>query len=195
MVASTQTALNEDANFYGTSPTLNPALTAGLEAYGAAARRFIELTRAVAGAETQTVTQHAYVEAGIAARNASFAYWRTAVGEMDKLLTMRIADYDGRRVRALTLAAGALLLAMVISFLLMRSVTGPLDALSRSLAPGATLLGESVQRIAAAGKSKSTSPEEFEIICEELDSHCTEMRKAVAELVSHVSGSGAAEKA
>ena len=43
IVADTQTALNEDPNFYGVSPSLAPNIKAGLEKYKAATEPFVAM--------------------------------------------------------------------------------------------------------------------------------------------------------
>ena len=107
---------------------------------------------------------------------------------------MRVSDFESGRIQALGFSALAVVLATIVAFLIGRSITKPLQELVRNLAPGATLLGVSVERIAEASQSQTPSPEESQIICEELNAHAENMRKAVLELARHVEGSAAASR-
>jgi methyl-accepting chemotaxis protein len=192
ILGSAQTSLNEDRNFYGSSPSLAANLKPALEAYKAAAANFIAMTRKLAESDAPGFDAAAYTSAGLAARNASFALWNVAVKEMDVLLGKRIDSYTSRRSWALFLSAMALVLSLVLSYVVKRSITRPLDRLAQSLGPGATLLSNSVERIAEASRASSTTPEEAVVICEELNAHADDMRKTVGELIAVVSGAGAA---
>jgi len=88
IVGSLQTALNEDRNFYGVSPTLQSRLPAALEEYRASATEFIALTQRLAHAEKSDIPAAEFVGKGTRARNASFALWRVAEQEMDQLLKL-----------------------------------------------------------------------------------------------------------
>jgi methyl-accepting chemotaxis protein len=76
IVSSLQTALNEDANFYGVSPTLQTRLPAALQEYRRLAESFITLTTDLANNEKSGVSAKDYVAAGSLAREASFSLWR-----------------------------------------------------------------------------------------------------------------------
>ncbi|HZR80271.1 MAG TPA: hypothetical protein VFD92_04160 [Candidatus Binatia bacterium] len=188
IVASSQTSLNEDANFYGTSATLRSELKPALARYQAAATRFIDMTAALAAPGAASVDSAAYTAAGVEALDASFQMWNVAVQELDRLLEARIATRVQARTRALTLAAIALVIASFLAYVTARSISRPLDALVQTLGPGATLLGQCVASIAEASQRESTTPEEAAIICEELNAHCEDMRRAAAELTAQVKG-------
>ena len=113
------------------------------------------------------------------------------VDELDQLLQARLNNYESNRTWSLFWAALATIGATVLSFILLRSITGPLDGLVQMLGPGATLLSSSVERIAETSRDKTASPKEAEIICEELNAHAEKMRQAVLELAAHVQGSAA----
>lgn len=185
------TAINEDAGFYGPSPSLRAVLSPALDAYKVTAGGFAEMTENASAGESL----EAFQGKGIAAMRASFGIWRSAVSELDVLLRARIAAAQSYRFWALVLAALALAGACALSWYFTRSIVVPLDALIRSLGPGATLLSECVGRIAESSKSTLPGSQEAEIICEELNAHADDMRHAVYQLALHVGGSGAGESA
>ncbi len=190
ILASSQTSLNEDQNFYGVSPTLAPNLGKSMAAWKGASDRLLSMMAEIQR-DSSGVTPAAFLATATAARRASFDYWATAVDELDRLFDARLADYQQARTKALALAALATLGAVLLSVYFMRSITRPLDGLIRSLGPGATLLASSVESIAAATKDGAASPEDASIICEELNAHAHKMRLAVAELAAHVQGRSA----
>lgn len=188
ITASTETSFNEDANFFGISPTLQGNLKPALAKYQDAAKKFIALTQQVAAADGAAVSAVNFLKAGIAAREASFEYWNVAVGELDRLLQHRVRDFESKRAWSLGMAALAVLAASLMAFFLMQSIAKPLGGLVKSLAPGADLLGVCAERIAVTSRSKTANPQDAEVICEELQAHCNDMRSAVAELVAQVHG-------
>ncbi len=191
IVSSTETSLNEDANFYGSSPTLRAQLTPALAKMKSSVDAFISLVDKQASSDSRVVEPAEFQQAGEAALSASFSYWSVAATELDKLLETRIQSYQSSRMQSLTWAGLALAAAAILSFYFMRSITGPLDGLVRSLGPGATLLASSVERISENSRDPNAEPEEAEIICDELNAHAEKMRAAVLELARHVQGSDA----
>ena len=126
IAGSLQTALNEDRNFHGISPTLQARLPAALKEYTISAGEFINLTKHLAGEEKSDVTPTEYVAAGSRARDASFKLWRIADEELDVLLRKRIDAYQSRRATSLLVAAAALLAAIGFVTFITRSISGPL---------------------------------------------------------------------
>ena len=134
-----ETALNEDANFYGSSASLQARVPSALKDYQAAAEVFIGLTARLVGSEKTDVTADEYLAAGSKAREASFKLWRIADEELDALLQKRIGSYESRRARSLIVAAMALLAAVGFVAFITRSISGPLrqQALALQTANGA----------------------------------------------------------
>ena len=188
VAGSSRTSLNEDAGFYGTSPSLQSRLPAALAEYEQANGPFIRVMKSLAAGSVAGVSPEAYLRSGLAARQESFAYWNTAVTEEDTLLHLRIAHFERRRTRSLLLASGAVLAAGLLALWLTRSITRPLLGLVASLTPGAVLLSVCVERIFEASENNFANHEEADLICQELDANCDAMRKAVAELETQVKG-------
>src|SRR6185436_13642367 len=73
-----QTALTEDANFYGSSPSLATNLTSAQKSWHVAVDAYIDQLNRMSTGDS-TVTAESLDAAGFAAHQASFAFWRTAV--------------------------------------------------------------------------------------------------------------------
>ncbi len=193
IAASNSTTFDADAANHGVSPTLQPKLSAALQAYRSAVTNYLSTLKSL-GVNPSETTAAALAAQAAAVQKASLDYWQTGAYELDTLLNMRIYDFESSRIQALGFSALAVVIATFIAFLIGRSITKPLQELVRDLGPGATLLGVSVERIAEASHSQTPSQEESQIICEELNAHAENMRKAVLELARHVEGSSAASR-
>jgi methyl-accepting chemotaxis protein len=126
VVASARVSLNEDANFYGKSDSLQRNLPPALDRYVEATGKFQKMLEALSVSTTPSVTPEQFQSAGFAARDASFDLWNTAVKELDGLLQARIESYRQRRMWALIVTAIALSLAVVLVVFVARSITRPL---------------------------------------------------------------------
>jgi methyl-accepting chemotaxis protein len=129
--ASTATALNEDAQFYGTLPSLGPSLSAPMAVYEAETKKIITLLASLAQGEQ--ITPEAILQAGQASQQASLTFWDVADSELDKLLTIRIDHYRNYRALALTLFGAAVMVALGLFFVTARSITSPLRALQSAM--------------------------------------------------------------
>lgn len=188
-VSSSQTSMNEDANFYGVSPTLS-TIQSPLETLRNTTSHFLAMTREIATSQQTTVSADAYLRAGMEAREASFAYWNIAVKELDKLLETRIQHYRNSRLLGLILAAIAVILASLGAFVLMRSIVTPLRSLADSLNKGEGMLDTCVERIYDLSQGEFADKKGAMAVCKELSSHAKDIRNVVQELNSHVQGLG-----
>lgn len=144
---SLQTAVIEDPNFYGVSPSLQTRVPRALKEYHTAADAFIAMTIHVASSEQTPVTVAEYLRVGSDARAASFKLWKVANEEMDRLLDTRIASYQRRRATSLLVAALALLAAVGFVTFISRSISGPLHRQAQELQmANAGLQAEIVER-------------------------------------------------
>jgi methyl-accepting chemotaxis protein len=184
LVASTGTAMNEDSNFYEVSPSLRPRLTPALSQLSGPAKALLDAMRN--GGSPESVQKLA-----LETRQAGQSYWIQASEELDVLLQARIRSYESQRMQALVISAMAVFGASLLAFFLLQSITRPLESLVRSLAPGATLLSGCVEKIAEVTQQKTPNLEETSIICDELNAHADDMRKAVLELARQVRGADA----
>ena len=190
IAASNATSFDADEANHGISPTLRWKLTAGLKTYNASIQSYLTTLKTIGASPAQGNAADLAAQAA-AVQKASLNYWNAAAGELDTLLNLRIFDFKYSRMQALGLSALTVLIATLVAYRIGLSITKPLEQLVRNLGPGATLLGVSVERIAEASQSQTPSAEESAIICEELNAHAENMRKAVLELARHVEGSAA----
>ena len=127
VVASLNTALKEDANFYESSPSLQAALPGRLEAYSKANGAFITaLDRMVRGAKfkPQELTKLAEDAQATAA-----ALWRVSSDELDVLLKKRIAHYQASKYLALGLSLLTVALAGLSVYLIGRGIVTQLSSI------------------------------------------------------------------
>ncbi|MEQ1858305.1 MAG: PAS domain S-box protein [Chthoniobacteraceae bacterium] len=150
VTGSVRTALNEDANFYGTSASLQAELPAALENYIARMEGFISLNTRIADGEELALSPEEYLAAGSAARSAAFQLWAVAERELRTLLERRIDHYRGRRTLSMAVAGCALLAAVAFMAVICRGVTRPLRRQAAALAAGnEELRAEVAERVRA----------------------------------------------
>ena len=126
VVASTNTALTEDPNFYGVSDTLKSKLEPLLRRYEAETNEFLKLLEAASQSETKTTLPEELVTAGMRARDASFTLWDASVVELDKLLAIRLAKHEHDKFWAFGLTAAALAVSLLLVIFVARSITIPI---------------------------------------------------------------------
>jgi PAS domain S-box-containing protein len=158
---SLQTALNEDANFYGTSASLQKSLPPALQEFTVAFEASIDLTTRLAGAEQAEVSPEEFLAAGLAAREASFTLWQTAERELHVLLQRRIEHYEGRRTLSLLVAGCAALAAFGFVTFITRSITGPLRQQADALGEANAGLRSEVAERARAEQAMRESEARF----------------------------------
>lgn len=127
IIASTRTALNEDANFYERSETLQSEVPPVLEEFTVGARQFIDLVPKAGRMISSRPTPEALLKAGFKARELSFKLWRVSDDQLGVLLKKRIAYYQTRRARSLCLTAFALVAAISFVAFITRSISRPLQ--------------------------------------------------------------------
>lgn len=181
VVASSETSLTEDQNFYGTSSSLQSQLPPALGKYKQANEKFIQLIKSVATTGTGA-SRDEWRAAGADAWQASFDYWSVAVNELDVLLNTRIQFYSSRKTTSLFLSFLAIIIAVGLSLLVSRSITAPLLGVTRLLGPGATLLSQCVQKITTAVDRNDRDM--VSLMCDELQAQATDMKKTVGRLES-----------
>jgi len=145
--ASSETSINEDANFYGISPTLSAKLEPAVAAHKKKATAFIQLLADLQAGKN--VAKDAFTIAGQEALVASFRAWDVAVDEMDVLLANRIALLKADRTKSLVNGGIALLFAYMFAFLMGQSLKGSI----RSILAGVRSLSGAVARTNNASKN------------------------------------------
>ena len=133
-IASVGVALNEDANFYGKSETLQTAIKPRLDAYVRASQRVIDELESIAKGTTESKDTKALSSAALEASRESFDLWRTSAEELDILLKKRITYFRTYMNAALGLSGLALAIAVFLVVLITRSITVPLKRLEAGTA-------------------------------------------------------------
>lgn len=133
VVASTKTAINEDANFYGSSGNLNEKLVPSLDTYQATNEQFADLAQRIANGEVDGLTQQAFLEAGVKARDAALVYWENAVTELDTLLDIRIDHFKGVQNLQLAVSFSVFFLTLLFVIYNNRKITKPLSRIMDSV--------------------------------------------------------------
>jgi methyl-accepting chemotaxis protein len=137
--ASSQTAFSEDPNFYGISESLHRNGPPKLKEHSAAVEKFIAVLNRMARAEQVEKNPAELIAANAAASDVSFRTWSTMVGELDRLLTIRIQHNRRSQTLAVALTLSALLAAAVLVFFIIRAIVRPLSravSLADQLAKG-----------------------------------------------------------
>ncbi|MBI5801864.1 MAG: methyl-accepting chemotaxis protein [Verrucomicrobia bacterium] len=122
---SLETAFNEDSAFHGVSPSLKelePILGNLLKAM----QGIVDVTeKSAAGGET---TREVFLATGLKAKDTNLALTRATLGELDKLLRIRISDFEKRRLMEIAISSVALLLALALVWFIAINITRPLQA-------------------------------------------------------------------
>ena len=127
-VASLETALNEDPNFYGVSPTFKAKVTPAKERYAAANQKLIDALAAL-GTEGSYLGSKEFLAIAAEAKKASEDMFTTAIDEMDIMLKTRNDKYYSDQYQVEAGAAIILLLAAVFCMVVTRGITRPLHGL------------------------------------------------------------------
>ncbi len=126
VLASTNTSLTEDPNFYGVSSTLKPTLEPLLQRYQTDTEKFITVLETLAASDKTDMKPDEFMAVGLRAREASFALWEPSVSELDKLLAIRIAKHSSDRLWVFGQTALALLASLVLVYFVARNITTPI---------------------------------------------------------------------
>ena len=170
---SIATALNEDANFQGVSPTLEKNLQPELARFGAAAEAFIALTRRLAdGARPAPET---YLAAGHTARATTQSLWTVGAAELDGLLNARIGGFQTRRLHQVGWTGLALALSFALVYFITRSITGPLRSLMGVMEANASSVTVAVTELTQHSNSLSAGASETAASLEETSASLEEM--------------------
>ncbi len=120
-----ETAVNEDKD---ASPTLKTVVPPLSQDYAAKNAAFTAMVQQIADSDTAKIDPTDFVNAGNAARDASFNLWDASAGELKTLLQMRIDRFAHLRMVSFAVTGACLLLIGAFVILVMRSINRPLIA-------------------------------------------------------------------
>lgn len=173
--ASSQTAINEDGNFYGTLDSFQSEYPTALNAYKSENGKLITMLRSLAAGEAVTWTRPDFVTQAIKARDASFDLWSLGVNQLDLMLDSRISHFSAQRVTSIAPNLGLLLFTTIMVFFITRSVTRPVTAIveemkisANEVTNGANHLAGNSQTLAQGATEQASSLEETAAALEEI---------------------------
>ena len=150
IITDMQTALEEDKNFYGTSPTLQanlkPKVDASMESTAAFAKLLEKISTGKADIEPKK-----FAAAGEQARRDSFQLWDTAVTELETLLKLRIDDKKQHRLYALLITLAILTVAGIASYFIIGTISSSIQQVSGELRDLSTGDADLTRRVTVAG--------------------------------------------
>ncbi|MEN9572899.1 MAG: hypothetical protein RL514_754 [Verrucomicrobiota bacterium] len=170
---SVQTALIEDINFHGKSPTFNDGIKQPLADYTTTLSNFLELLN-VAASGINVPDREKFIAAGQATRDASYRLWGTAVGELDAMLRMRIARVETRRNVQLGITSIVVLLALQLVYRITINITRPLKQADRMV--------EAVAARDLTVRVELVSSDEIGRICQALNTMAEQLRASIQSI-------------
>lgn len=131
VIASQETAINEDQNFHGVSNSFQSRVPPALQEYKTKTEAFLKILDKLSSGED--VSAESYVSAGQTARDASFAMWDVTISEQDIMLATTVQYYTQGRLKVLGLAFVALLIAFGIVILIRGSILEPWTTMQEAI--------------------------------------------------------------
>ncbi len=126
VVASIQTAVQEDAGFYGESDGLQRSVPPALREYASVIEAYVGLLERAASGTGAVASRVELERAGLRAIEASVALWSTVADELDILIGVRADSYRRTQASALSLTAIAVLASCALVYFIARAITQPL---------------------------------------------------------------------
>lgn len=125
------TSLKEDKNFYGVSSSYQEKGPQLRSDYDAKNKILIGMLQDIAAGKP--VAQDGFVSALANAQESAHAFLMKGYDELDKLLDFRIASYHDQQVKALMTSLAGIVISLLFFFVVVRTVTNPLEDLTKSM--------------------------------------------------------------
>jgi methyl-accepting chemotaxis protein len=126
---STETAINEDPNFYGLYNPLQSVVPSSYKSYEIPTLQLIDMLYELGTAETVSIDREEFIAAGMNARNQSFNYWYDVVETMNGLLNIRVGSYRQQFMKYLISALVTLICAVVIFIVIRKNILSSISSL------------------------------------------------------------------
>ena len=175
---SLDTSLNEDSNFYGTSPTLEKNLRPRIAEFTTASETFIALIEKLAAGD-KSIAAAVVLASGHSARARLDALWTTGAAELDVLLHIRIGTFQTQRTAQIVMTSIALAVALTLVWLVTVSLTRPLHQLTASLADNSNLVGGTIVSLASASEALAAGASEQAASLEETSASLEEIASMI----------------
>lgn len=182
VVASANTAFNEDPNFQGSSPTLAPTLKPKLARGNVAVAKVIgHLQRLARNAPGLVFDIDAFNADVDELEQATYDLHRTALDEEDRLLQARVDGFRHRLWLGCALAVVSLIVSSLLALALARNITRRVGHVSR--ATKAFAAGDLSARVGAAGGDElGELGESFDAMANRIGGLATEVRERAEQL-------------
>ncbi len=161
------TALKNDADFYGRSESFQNRVPSGVKSYADDTDAFIAMLQQAATADRVPFSRDDFVNTALKGRRNSFMFWSMVTAELDAFLDTRIAHYQGERFWQLAPNFGLLLVCFGLVFWIGRSITRPIhevlariEASSASMTLGVRQICSASQSLAQGATEQASSLEE-----------------------------------
>ncbi len=122
------TIYGEDANFYGISNTLKPAMEPVFQAYMESNREFSDLIKSIG--TDKSVTPEKLLMAWKQAHDAAYVLLDVGYDELDTFLNIRIKAYETQQFDVLWHSFLGIVISMIFFLYVVRTLTGPLASLT-----------------------------------------------------------------
>lgn len=156
--ADIQTVLNEDPNFYGTSPGLVEKLKPAHSRFQSKADSFQKLLSKLSVGEE--VDEKALIFSGMEALEESYVLWNVGSEELNTLLTKRISTLSMERTMSLGIALLTLILSCGFSYYISRDLTNSILGVSENLGVCSSGVRNSSNTLSVASQSLSAAATE-----------------------------------
>ena len=187
--ASSQTAMNEDENFYGVSPTLKPSLTKGLADLNPKVTALVEQLKTMADQPGGlSLDKGTYRRVLNDAMDASYAFHFIAFDEEDAFLKNRVSIINGSLYDSFVLAAGSMLLSALLAFFVSRNIVRRVkrvSAVTKAVAGGdlkARVKMAGGDEVAELGKSFDGMTDQIETLNAEIGARNEQLKSINANL-------------
>jgi signal transduction histidine kinase/DNA-binding response OmpR family regulator len=132
IIESLNAAVNEDANIYGANSIFKKNIEQPLKKFTLSNKRFTNLLEKIILGKEQA-TPEEFLTAYTNAKLATFGLWGQSVEELDNFLHTRINNFEKYRIHILALCAVSLIIAFIIFWVLIFSITKSFAILQKSM--------------------------------------------------------------
>lgn len=153
IVASSQTACTEDANFYGECPAMKAELEPAIKKYSEAAAALTTELRALSEEKLDASSVAKFKTLAETTRQLSFSTWTTASATLDTLLNSRITHFRHQRLISVGSTLAVLLMTSLVAFYVIRSIRRPLAKIGSQLASTSEQLASASQQLSQDSSS------------------------------------------
>jgi hypothetical protein len=173
-----ETSLNEDANFYGLTESLQKSVPPALATYRNAGIQFHNLMEKISFTQDLPEREE-FLTAGASYLESSYQLWDVAADQLDVLLQQRISVLSNERLVNLAIVLLVLVVSCGFSIQISRSLSQTLTSVAGSLKESQDQVKISSEQINSAGSKLSSSSTEAAASLEETVASLEELTSMV----------------